>query len=342
MQILWGVFKHALTITLFVAVMMLIVDYLNVLSRGRLTVRMRASRWAQYAVASFLGATPGCLGAFMVVSFYVHGMVSFGAIVGAMVATSGDEAFVMLAMFPGKAVALFAAAFVLGVVAAWVSDWLVPRLGIVPCQECQLQRVHEPEDLEAVGMRRLAESAVRLSFSRGALLAMSVAALVAVALGWIGPPEWNWKRVTFTVLLGLSTVLIGSAPEHYVQEHIWRHIALKHLWRVFLWSFFAILFVEAGLTLWDLEGFIRQHLMWVLVLSAVVGIVPESGPHYVFVMLYASGAIPLSVLVTSSIVQDGHGLLPMLSYSVRDSLLIKVFNLVLGLLVGAVMMALGF
>ena len=34
------------------------------------------------------GATPGCLGAFMNVSLYVHGMISFGAIVGGTIATS--------------------------------------------------------------------------------------------------------------------------------------------------------------------------------------------------------------------------------------------------------------
>ena len=34
------------------------------------------------ALASFLGSTPGCLGAFMNVSLYIHGTISFGAIVG--------------------------------------------------------------------------------------------------------------------------------------------------------------------------------------------------------------------------------------------------------------------
>jgi len=41
-------------------------------------------------------------------------------------------------------------------------------------------------------------------------------------------------------------------------------------------------------------------------------------------------------------VQDGHGMLPMLSYSIRDSIMIKVFNLVFGLAIGMVLYALGF
>jgi hypothetical protein len=41
---------------------------------------------------------------------------------------------------------------------------------------------------------------------------------------------------------------------------------------------------------------------------------------FVFVMM-------LSVLFTTSFVQDGHGMLPLLSYSIKDSILIKAFNL---------------
>jgi hypothetical protein len=59
-------------------------------------------------------------------------------------------------------------------------------------------------------------------------------------------------------------------------------------------------------------------------------------------MLFAKGLIPFSVLFASSVVQDGHGMLPMLSYSVKDSVLIKVFNLIFGLGLGAIIYLFGF
>jgi hypothetical protein len=83
-----------------------------------------------------------------------------------------------------------------------------------------------------------------------------------------------------------------------------------------------------------LEGFVKENIGLILLISALVGIIPESGPHMVFVMMYASGLIPFSVLLTSSIVQDGHGMLPLLSYTVRDSILIKIFNLIFALGIG--------
>jgi len=79
----------------------------------------------------------------------------------------------------------------------------------------------------------------------------------------------------------------------------------------------------------------------VLLIAALLGIVPESGPHMVFVMMYAQGLVPFSVLLTSSFVQDGHGMLPLLSYSIRDSVLVKLLNLIFGVTVGGIFFALG-
>jgi hypothetical protein len=183
---IFPILKHALLITFFVFSMMLLVDFVNIATKGATSRLMQGGRWRQNTLASFLGSTPGCLGAFMDVTLYVHGMISFGAVTGGMIATSGDEAFIMLSQFPGTAVLLF-----------------------------------------------------------------------------------------------------------------------------------------------------------VLLLAALMGIVPESGPHLIIVMMYAKGLIPFSVLLTSSFVQDGHGMLPLLSYSIKDSILIKVFNFAFGIGIGFLIYAFG-
>ncbi len=72
-----------------------------------------------------------------------------------------------------------------------------------------------------------------------------------------------------------------------------------------------------------------------------MAVIPESGPHLVFVMLFAEGVIPFSVLFTSSFVQDGHGILPLLSYTVKDSILIKILNLIFGLGIGMILYLIG-
>ncbi|MBN2534708.1 MAG: 2Fe-2S iron-sulfur cluster binding domain-containing protein [Spirochaetales bacterium] len=71
--------------------------------------------------------------------------------------------------------------------------------------------------------------------------------------------------------------------------------------------------------------------------AGLVGLIPESGPHLVFVLLFSRSLVPFSVLMASSIVQDGHGMLPLLSYSIKDSILIKIFNLIIGLGIGFIL-----
>jgi hypothetical protein len=274
---LFAVLQETGKITLFVFLMMVLVDWLNVLSRGRIPQLVRGGLWRQYLVGSFLGATPGCLGAFMDVTLYCHGLLTFGALVGAMIATSGDEAFVMLSLFPGRALLLFSLLFVMGIGFSRVTDWLVPLIRLRPVQPCKLQEFH--------------------------------------------PLQVSWS--------------------HYLKKHILDHILRKHLWQIFLWTFFALLFMRIGLQYLNLETLISQNLLWILLISGLIGLIPESGPHLIFVMMYARGVIPFSILLTSSFVQDGHGMLPLIAYAPRDALRIKLFNLIFGLGIGGLFLTLG-
>jgi len=87
-----------------------------------------------------------------------------------------------------------------------------------------------------------------------------------------------------------------------------------------------------GLRFWNLEAFVKAYVFWILLIAGLVGIIPESGSHLLFVTMFAQGLIPFSVLLASSIVQDGH----------RISLLIKVFNLAIGLRIGFVLLWIGY
>lgn len=345
-----SIFKHALMISFFVFVMMLLVDFIDMASKGRMSGIIKGGRWKQYTLASFLGSTPGCLGAFMNVSLYVHGMISFGAIVGGMIATSGDEAFVMLTQFPGTALALFVLLFVFGILFAWISDKIIHHLGFIPCESCIdahceecLTDIDNQESMSDIFRpANLIENFQSLYFTRFLLLVLIVSFLVLISTGTLGPSTWDWKRITFIFLSLCTLYIIMVCSEHYLESHIWDHIIKKHLFRVFLWSFGALLFVHLGLAFWNLDAFIHEHMLWILVIGALMGIIPESGPHLIFVMMYAQGLIPFSVLFTTSFVQDGHGMLPLLSYSLKDSVLIKIFNLIFGLAVGGIFFALGF
>jgi hypothetical protein len=83
-----------------------------------------------------------------------------------------------------------------------------------------------------------------------------------------------------------------------------------------------------------LEHWIAANKLIILIIACLVGLIPESGPHMIFVTLFAQGSIPFSILMASSIVQDGHGMLPMLAESKRGFVSVKLVNLLVGFLVG--------
>ena len=139
-QSLLDVLRHALMITGFVFTMMLVIEYLNVLTRGRWQRHLTGHRWGQYLLAAALGATPGCLGAFAVVAMYAHRTVTIGAVVTVMIATAGDETFVMLAVVLQKGftstglglLAILAILPVLSIPVGWLTDVLLRHRRTAP------------------------------------------------------------------------------------------------------------------------------------------------------------------------------------------------------------------
>lgn len=336
-DIIINTFKHGIMITVFVFVMMMIIDYFNVLSKGKLSFLIKGSKYRQYFISTFLGSTPGCLGSFLNVSFYIRGLITFGAVAGGMIATSGDEAFVMLSLFPDKALLLFAILFVVGIISGFLIDKIIDFFKIKTCTECKDSRIHQQDDCKVLNFNEALHHLKKMSFTRFLLLSIILTSIFLLIFGVIGPRVWDWKRITFLSLIGFAFFIILTVPDHYLNHHVWKHIFKKHLWKIFLWSFGILLIMNIGLKYWNLETFIKSNMFWVILIAGLLGLIPESGPHLIFVMLFSKGLVPFSVLLVSSIVQDGHGMLPLFSYTIKDSILIKAFNFFIGLVLGYIL-----
>lgn len=278
LEVFEKVFKETIEITLIVALMMILVDLINTWTNGKIKTFLEGEgKYRQYVLSSFIGSLPGCFGGITNVSLYMHGLISFGALAGSMIAVSGDEAYIMLAMIPKTAILIFAILFVLGIFGGIIVDKIVNKLKINVCVNCENLVIHEKE----------------------------------------------------------------KSLKHFLLEHIWEHIIKKHIWKIAIWTFLALLVVELTLKYIDLSSFTSNYKIAFLFIAALVGLIPESGPHIIFVKLFADGMIPFSVLLTSSIVQDGHGMLPMLSYSIEDTVKIKIFNFTFGIIIGLIFFSFG-
>ncbi len=335
---LTDVLAQALKVTAFVTVMMIAVEYINVLTRGAWARTLAASRPRQYLLAVLLGATPGCLGAFAVVALYSHRMVSFGALVAAMIATSGDEAFVMLVLFPGTAVLLMGGIAFVGAATGVATDRLPPAAARTAGHGLEL---HQEDDCQCFPGRLVLDQLREPSAARGSLAFATLVFLAALASGSGLAPASVWIRGVLLGLGAFALFVVLTVPDHFLEEHLWRHIVLQHVPRIFAWTAGALFLTEVVLRLWS-GGTPSAATHWlVLAAASLVGLIPESGPHLLFVTLFEQGLVPLSTLVASSIVQDGHGTLPLLAYSRSDFLKVKAINVVVGFAIGAALMALG-
>lgn len=119
-QIFFEALKESVSVTLLVLLLMAVVESVNISSSGHLFKKLHGKPVAEVALACLLGAIPGCAGGFVVVSLFTHRMLSFGALMGGMVATFGDEALFMVAQDPKQALILtgilFAIGFIFGLI----------------------------------------------------------------------------------------------------------------------------------------------------------------------------------------------------------------------------------
>ena len=332
---------QATMITGFVSMMMVFIEYLNVISRGVWQQGLRGSRWRQYLLASFLGATPGCLGAFTVVSLYSHREVSLGALVAAMVATSGDESFVMFSMIPEQAPFIFMLLFFIALVAGYFTDAFFGEKTSNQAACHNEFDTHEEGLCHCFPWGSLREHWRQDFLARGALAIVFLLFLFAVVTGQLGPAVWNWLKVTLVILSSIALFIISTVPGHFLKEHLWNHVAKIHVPKVFFWTFGALLLMHILMDHLHLEGWMQQNQLIVLLVACLVGLIPESGPHLIFLTLFVENVIPFTTFLANSIVQDGHGMLPLLVESRRDFLKVKSINFVVGILAGFIGYATG-
>ena len=408
------VLRNAVLITGLVLIMMLMIEYCNIGSHGSLFARLKSSGINQVLIGTLLGLVPGCIGGFAAVSLFTHKLLSFGALTAMMIASSGDEAFVMLATMPLKALLLFAILGALAIVTGLVCDrYLFKEQNFAFCPDGY--EIHKEHDSSIASPFRLSsyKDALRRP-SRERLLLLAGIALFVVALlsGFAGhdhaghdhaghdhavhqeaalhqevalheeamlhqEAEHNhelhedaahnhalhghathqeslqeiieerhlstftlhlldeeWMNCLFAIMSIVTLLFTATAKEHFIKEHLWHHVIKRHLLSIFLWTLGGLAVCQIGVQYLNIEEWVSSNMIFVILLAVAVGVIPESGPHLVFVTLYLNGIVPFSVLLANSISQDGHTALPLLASSRKTFLKAKAVNIIIGAVVG--------
>ncbi len=335
-------------------IMMLMIEYVNIHSHGKWFSKLRQNHFGQVVLGAGLGIIPGCMGGFAAVSMYSHKLLSFGALIAMMIASSGDEAFVMLAMIPKEALLLMVVLFLVAILAGWFVDRFAKpnKESHEGCEEGY--QIHEEDEKKESDDKPSLRNMRHASAERIALLLGVILFIVALAFGMfehgheeVAHTQLNifdeyWLNLIFAIVSLFVVWFIATTSDHIVKEHLWEHIIRTPFLSIFLWTFGALLVIQVGLHYFDLEQLISNNIPWMILLAVLVGIIPESGPHLLFVTLFATGTVPFSVLLASSISQDGHASLPLLAESKRSFAKAKIVNAIVAALFGYLCYFVGF
>ncbi len=284
----WGalldILKESLIITAIVTAMMLLIEYLSYRTEGKLIPLLRRSKLGGVLSAAVLGVIPGCLGGYITVSMYSKRAFSFGALLAMMIASTGDEAFVMLAIYPVTALWIFLGLFVSAIVVGLLTEFFERRRSSV---------LSRPDGQSETG------------------------------------PSANPAPE--------STGAISSHTEGKDLKHRMLH-TLGEALKIFAWAFGVLLVVHIASHYVDLETWVSGNTALMIPLAVLIGLIPQSGPHLVFVTLFAQGIVPLPVLIASCLSQDGHAGLPLLAEDKRSFFRAKGIKCVLALAAGYILM----
>ena len=387
LELLADVLRNSILITGLVVIMMLMIEYFNIQSKGQWFAKLKGSGVKQILLGAALGLIPGCIGGFATVSLFTHRLISFGALIAMMICSSGDEAFVILAMIPQKAPLLFGALFLIGITSGIIVDKFIKKPMASSCPDGYEFHNGGGDKLPSIfklssykeGLKKPSEERLIIlvgiilfiftvaggylehdhgahaaEVANAAEIANAAHALQAGHAGYTGHahPHFcdsathahiglnllseRWIHVIFAIFSIITVLFTATAKEHFIKDHIWGHVIKKHLLSIFLWTFGALLVCQIGIMHMDIQHWISNNMLLVLLLAVVVGLIPESGPHLVFVTLFAQGIIPFYVLLVNSMVQDGHTTLPLLAESKSAFFKAKLINMTIGLLAGLI------
>ena len=148
--------------------------------------------------------------------------------------------------------------------------------------------------------------------------------------------EADWIRIILIVLFAAILIINIVAEEHFLEEHMWQHVIKVHLPKIFLWTFGVILCLTILNNFVNIQDLIDSKPFIVLLIAILIGLIPQSGPHLIFLILFANGDLPLGIFLANCIVQDGHGALPLLAESRKAFFVSKAIKVGIAIVVGGI------
>ena len=317
-----------LAVSVFVGFTLMVFIGLDSLTKFDIQSFLEKTKNLHVPIASFLGAIPGCGGAIIVVTQYIQGRISFGALVAVLTATMGDAAFLILAMEPSTGLLIFVLGIFVGTISGYVVDLIHGRSFMMTNSEIEL----EFEKLKETFVSKFNIFWLML-FVPGFIIGILLAFQIDVD-NFLNLPS----NVSIVILLGsggaiLSIFMWSLNPLSDFQcstdksrGFLSRVIDTTNFVSTWVISGFLVFEIFMYFTNIDLKLFFDLWLPFVPLIAILFGFLPGCGPQIVVATFYLNGYIPLSAELGNAISNDGDALFPAIALAPKAAILATIYS----------------
>lgn len=336
------IINQTIMISGFVLYMLLIIEYINVKSNGNWSNSFKKSSIKQISFSTLFCSIPGCIGIFSIVSLFTHNIIKFSSLLAGSIASLGDEAFVMISLIPNTYLKLIIILILLGIIIGFISKLIIKNDTFHKDNETHYQ-THDENHCHCFDKKEFTNQIKKITFLRAFIITI----LMFIVLYQLfqghehAGHECNeshhmdiWENIFFIIGSIFSIFIVITVPEHFLNEHLWGHIIKKHFFKIFLWTFVALVGISVLTHFLDFNSWVENNKFPLLFLAILIGFIPISGPHLIFITLFANNLIPFSILLVNSFVQDGHGGIPLIAESKRSFIKLKLIKASIALIIG--------
>ena len=277
-------------------------------------------------ISAFLGAIPGCGGAIMVMSLFTRGVVSFGAVLAALISTMGDAAFLLLATKPQAALIILPVTFCTGIVSGYL---------VKPFTKNFLQKKINQDFLITELPKNKTSDKFYLIWFFFLIpgLALGIMNAFNIETSYLVSDIDIIQFISFLlalycvflwVLNPLTDIQMASIHENSFRKVV-DTTCFVTVWVIISFVIYELINIST-------QGAIFESLKYfgpfIPLMAIIIGFIPGCGPQIMITSMYVSGQLPMSAQIGNSISNDGDALFPAIAISAKAAIIATLYSAV--------------
>ena len=277
-------------------------------------------------ISAFLGAIPGCGGAIMVMSLFTRGVVSFGAVLAALISTMGDAAFLLLATKPQAALIILPVTFCTGIVSGYI---------VKPFTKNFLQKKINRDFLITELPKNKTSNKFYLIWFFFLIpgLALGIMNALNIETSYLVSDIDIIQFISFLlalycvflwVLNPLTDIQMASIHENSFRKVV-DTTCFVTVWVIISFVIYELINIST-------QGAIFESLKYfgpfIPLMAIIIGFIPGCGPQIMITSMYVSGQLPMSAQIGNSISNDGDALFPAIAISAKAAIIATLYSAV--------------